>query len=159
MEAGGHVFEWCCCHSQGALTTTVTPPSHLLLEYREATGASGKNWLFFGNQFRNYDYLYADELEHWQQCGLLTRLDLAFSRDTSEKIYVQDRMREQGAELWRWLQDGAYFYVCGDAKRMAPDVDGALQDVAKQYGGLTAEAAKAWVQALAKEKRYLRDVY
>lgn len=134
-------------------------PFRAFLEYREATTARGKNWLFFGNQFRNYDYLYNDELEGWQRSGLLTRLDLAFSRDTSEKIYVQDRMREQGAELWRWLQDGAYFYVCGDAKKMAPDVDAALQAVARQYGGLTTEAAKGWVQGLAKEKRYLRDVY
>lgn len=134
-------------------------PFRSFLEYREATAAHGKNWLFFGNQFRNYDYLYADELDAWQRSGLLTRCDLAFSRDTSQKIYVQDRMREHGAELWRWLQEGAYFYVCGDAKKMAPDVEGALVDVARVHGALSSEAAKSWVQQLAKEKRYLKDVY
>lgn len=134
-------------------------PFRAFLEYREATGAQGKNWLFFGNQYRNYDYLYAQELEGWKQSGLLTRLDLAFSRDTAMKVYVQDRMHEQGAELWKWLGDGAHFYVCGDAKKMAQDVDKALQQIAIDHGRLSPADAKALVQALAKEKRYLKDVY
>jgi sulfite reductase (NADPH) flavoprotein alpha-component len=134
-------------------------PFRSFLQYREATAAQGKNWLIFGNQYRNFDYLYADELEAWQQTGLLTRLDLAFSRDTAQKIYVQDRMLEQGADLWQWLQDGAYFYVCGDAKKMAPDVDRALQQIAITHGGRSPDQAKEWTQQLAKEKRYLRDVY
>lgn len=134
-------------------------PFRAFLEQREVAGAKGKNWLFFGNQFRNYDYLYADELTAWEQSGLLTRLDLAFSRDTSQKIYVQDRILEQGAELWRWLEEGAYVYICGDAKKMAPDVERAMQQVAATHGGKSLEAAKAWLQDLSKQKRYLKDVY
>jgi sulfite reductase (NADPH) flavoprotein alpha-component len=134
-------------------------PFRSFLEYREATSAPGKNWLLFGNQYRNFDYLYADELEAWQRSGLLTNLDLAFSRDTAQKIYVQDRLLERGAEVWRWLQEGAYFYVCGDAKKMAPDVDLALQQVVAEHGHVSADQAKQWVQQLAKDKRYLKDVY
>lgn len=134
-------------------------PFRSFLEYREATGARGKNWLFFGNQFRNYDYLYCEELERWQQSGLLTRVELAFSRDTAQKIYVQDRIVDNGAELWQWLQEGAHIYICGDAKRMAPDVERALQQVAATHGGIAPEACKAWLQDLGKQKRYLKDVY
>jgi sulfite reductase (NADPH) flavoprotein alpha-component len=90
---------------------------------------------------------------------VLTRIDVAFSRDQAERIYVQHRLREQGAELWRWLQDGAYLYVCGDAQRMAPDVHAALLDVAREQGGLDADAAAAWLNQLQRERRYQRDVY
>ena len=94
-----------------------------------------------------------------QQSGLLTRLDLAFSRDQADKVYVQDRMREQGAQLWAWLEEGAHFYVCGDASRMAKDVDAALKEVVAQHGGLSAERAEEYVGAMAKDRRYVRDVY
>ena len=102
---------------------------------------------------------YRDELEAWQRSGFLNRLDLAFSRDQSDKIYVQDRMRERGAELWRWLQDGAHLYVCGDASRMAKDVDRALRDIAVAHGGLSAEDGEAFIKKLGTDKRYVRDVY
>ncbi len=138
---------------------TGVAPFRAFLEYREAIGAQGKNWLFFGNQYRNFDYLYADEIEAWQRSGLLTRLDLAFSRDTFQKIYVQDRMLKQGAEIWQWLKQGAFLYVCGDAKNMAPDVERALHEIAIAHGGKSATDAKAWLQGLAKEQRYLKDVY
>lgn len=135
-------------------------PFRAFIEHRAVTGATGLNWLFFGDQHRASDFLYEEELTDFQKKGVLTRLDTAFSRDQATKIYVQDRMREHGAELWKWLQDGAYFYVCGDAKKMAKDVHQALLDVAMQHGGLSLEAATAYVDALAKtEHRYLRDVY
>ena len=136
-------------------------PFRAFLEDREATGAKGKNWLFFGDRRRATDFLYEDEFTAWQKSGLLTKLSLAFSRDQDHKIYVQDRMREEGAELWAQLQAGAYFYVCGDAKRMAKDVHAALIDIAQKHGGLTPEAADQYVnQTLMKdERRYVRDVY
>ena len=102
-------------------------PFRAFLEERAATGATGRNWLFFGDRHAASDFLYRDELEAWQASGLLTRLDLAFSRDSDAKVYVQDRMRESAAELWKWLQQGASVFVCGDAKRMAVDVDAALR--------------------------------
>jgi len=134
-------------------------PFRAFLEERHAAGASGKNWLFFGDQSRATDFLYEAELGKFQRSGLLTRLDLAFSRDQAEKIYVQDRMRERAKELWGWLEEGAHFYVCGDAKRMASDVDRALHQVVANQGGLSAEAAKAYVAAMTKTGRYQRDVY
>jgi len=134
-------------------------PFRAFLEEREALNAKGKNWLFFGDQHQEHDYIYQDELNTWQESGLLTRLDLAFSRDQAEKIYVQTRMLEQGAELFAWLEEGAYFYVCGDASRMAKDVDKALYQVITQFGGMSAERAADYVDQLKKEKRYLRDVY
>lgn len=134
-------------------------PFRAFLQERQATGAEGKNWLFFGDQHQEHDYIYADELAGWQQSGLLTNLDLAFSRDQEEKIYVQNRMLEKGAELYAWLQEGAYFYVCGDASRMAKDVDAALYEVVRQFGGLSSERAAAYIDQLKKDKRYLRDVY
>ncbi|WP_455811591.1 sulfite reductase subunit alpha [Pseudomonas graminis] len=134
-------------------------PFRAFLEEREALNAKGKNWLFFGDQHQEHDYIYQDELNTWQGSGLLTRLDLAFSRDQAEKIYVQTRMLEQGAELFAWLEEGAYFYVCGDASRMAKDVDKALYQVITQFGGMSAERAADYVDQLKKEKRYLRDVY
>ena len=134
-------------------------PFRAFLQERQATGAEGKNWLFFGDQHQEHDYIYADELAGWQQSGLLTHLDLAFSRDQEEKIYVQNRMLEKGAELYAWLQEGAYFYVCGDPSRMAKDVDAALYEVVRQFGGLSSERAAAYIDQLKKDKRYLRDVY
>ncbi len=134
-------------------------PFRAFLQERQATGAEGKNWLFFGDQHQEHDYISADELAGWQQSGLLTHLDLAFSRDQEEKIYVQNRMLEKGAELYAWLQEGAYFYVCGDASRMAKDVDAALYEVVRQFGGLSSERAAAYIDQLKKDKRYLRDVY
>ncbi|WP_414148020.1 sulfite reductase subunit alpha [Erwinia sp. BNK-24-b] len=134
-------------------------PFRAFLQERQATGAKGKNWLFFGDQRLEHDFIYRDELLAWQENGLLNRLDLAFSRDQAKKIYVQNRMMEQGAELYAWLQEGAYFYVCGDASRMAKDVDKALYEIIAQFGGLSAERAADYVDQLKKEKRYLRDVY
>jgi sulfite reductase (NADPH) flavoprotein alpha-component len=134
-------------------------PFRAFLEERLAVGAPGKNWLFFGDQSRATDFLYEEELRKFQQAGLLTRLDTAFSRDQAEKVYVQTRMRERSRELWDWLEEGAHFYVCGDAKRMASDVDRALQQVVIEQGGRSLEAARAYVANLTKTGRYQRDVY
>jgi len=134
-------------------------PFRAFLEERQATGAPGKNWLFFGDQKRAPDFLYEEQLTAWHNSGFLTRLDLAFSRDQAEKIYVQDRMRENAAELWAWLEAGAHFYVCGDAARMAKDVDAALHQIIETAGGKSPDDAKAYVAQLKNEKRYQRDVY
>ncbi|MDH4564669.1 sulfite reductase subunit alpha [Pseudomonas sp. BN411] len=134
-------------------------PFRAFLQERQASGARGRNWLFFGEQREATDFYYRDELEAWQASGHLHRLDTAFSRDQAEKVYVQQRMLEQGAELWRWLEDGAHFYVCGDASRMAKDVDAALKAVVREHGGMSAAQAEAYVSALARDKRYVRDVY
>jgi NADPH-dependent sulfite reductase flavoprotein alpha-component len=129
------------------------------LEERRALGHRAPNWLFFGEQHRATDFYYEDELTALLDEGTLTRLDTAFSRDQRNKVYVQDRMREQGPELWHWLRDGARFYVCGDASRMAKDVDRALRDIAMAHGGLGEAEAAAYVKQLAADKRYVRDVY
>ncbi|MEX2175593.1 MAG: sulfite reductase subunit alpha [Pirellulaceae bacterium] len=129
------------------------------LQERAATSATGQNWLIFGNQYFDLDFLYRESLDQWSATGLLTRLDVAFSRDTAEKVYVQQRMLEQGGQLWSWLAAGAYFYVCGDARRMAPDVDADLKQIAADHGSLSPDEATAYVARLAKEKRYLKDVY
>ncbi|WP_419587081.1 molybdopterin-dependent oxidoreductase [Streptomyces sp. Qhu-G9] len=129
------------------------------LEERRALGHRAPNWLFFGEQHRATDFYYEDELTGFVDDGTLTRLDTAFSRDQRAKVYVQDRMREHGPELWSWLQDGARFYVCGDASRMAKDVDRALRDIAVAHGGLGEAEAAAYVKQLAADKRYVRDVY
>jgi sulfite reductase (NADPH) flavoprotein alpha-component len=134
-------------------------PFRAFLEDRQATGAGGKNWLFFGDQCRATDFLYEEELRRFQQDGLLTRLDVAFSRDQAEKVYVQTRMLERAADLWGWLEEGAHVYVCGDAKRMASDVDRALQQVVAEQGRLSAEDAKLYVMQMTKSGRYQRDVY
>ena len=134
-------------------------PFRAFLEERAATGAQGKNWLFFGDQKRAADFLYEEQLTAWQKTGFLTRLDLAFSRDQAEKIYVQDRMAENAAEVWSWLEAGAHFYVCGDASRMAQDVDAALHKIIETVGGKSADEAKAYVAKLKSDKRYQRDVY
>jgi len=134
-------------------------PFRAFLEERLVSGAKGGNWLFFGDQRRETDFLYREQLEAWVADGHLTRLDLAFSRDQAEKIYVQSRMLESATELWSWLESGAHFYVCGDASRMAKDVDAALHQVAETAGGLSKEAATEYIQKLKSEKRYQRDVY
>ncbi len=136
-------------------------PFRAFLEERAVTGATGRNWLFFGDQKKACDFLYEAEFAEMQRKGLLTRFDTAFSRDQAEKIYVQDRMRENGAEFWKWLQEGAYFYICGDAKRMAKDVHQMLITIAQEHGGMSPEKAKEYIEVtLAKtEKRYLKDVY
>ncbi|MEV5260272.1 bifunctional nitrate reductase/sulfite reductase flavoprotein subunit alpha [Streptomyces anulatus] len=129
------------------------------LEERRELGHPGPNWLFFGEQHRATDFYYRDELDALSRAGTLTRLDTAFSRDQRAKVYVQDRMREHGAQLWSWLRDGAHLYVCGDASRMAKDVDRALRDIAVAHGGLDPDAAAAQVKQLASDRRYVRDVY
>ncbi|MEW9580398.1 molybdopterin-dependent oxidoreductase [Paraburkholderia sp. DGU8] len=134
-------------------------PFRGFLHERGARGERGRNWLFFGEQHAATDFYYRDELEAMRDSGLLTRLDVAFSRDQADKIYVQDRMREHGAQLWSWLEDGAHFYVCGDANRMARDVDTALKDVIATHGGMSDEKAAEYVSRLSREKRYARDVY
>lgn len=134
-------------------------PFRAFLEEREARQAKGPNWLFFGDRNSATDYIYQDEIEAMQADGLLTRLDLAFSRDQEEKIYVQDRMLQNGAELFSWLQQGGYFYICGDAYRMAKDVDKALHQLIAEHGQMSAEQAEDYVAQLKKQKRYVRDVY
>ena len=134
-------------------------PFRAFLEERCCIGAEGKNWLFFGDQTRSSDYIYEEELAALKDSGVLSRLDLAFSRDQDEKIYVQHKMSEHGEDLFEWLQNGGYFYVCGDATRMAKDVDQALCDIASKWGNLTADQAREYVNNLKREKRYLRDVY
>ena len=134
-------------------------PFRAFIEERQATGAKGKNWLFFGDRSQNTDYLYGNEWESYQKEGILNELDLAWSRDQQEKVYVQHKMLEKKAELWSWLQDGAVFYVCGDASRMAKDVDQALRTVAQDEGSMNEEEAATWIKGLQKERRYLKDVY
>ena len=134
-------------------------PFRAFIEERQTTGAPGKNWLFFGDRSQKTDYLYGNEWETYRKDGILNELDLAWSRDQSEKVYVQHKMLEKGAELWKWFQDGAVFYVCGDASRMAKDVDQALRTIAQQHGSMNEEEATIWIKALQKEKRYLKDVY
>ncbi|MFV8311232.1 diflavin oxidoreductase [Mycobacteroides chelonae] len=138
---------------------TGVAPFRAFLQEREQRGASGRNWLFFGDQHRDHDYIYEHELDGWHTSGLLNRLDLAFSRDQAEKIYVQTRMREHGQDLFAWLQDGGHFYVCGDATRMAKDVDKALHEIVGEHGGFSPDEASEYVNTLKREKRYVRDVY
>jgi sulfite reductase (NADPH) flavoprotein alpha-component len=138
--------------------TGIAPFRAFLLE-RRATAAPGRNWLFFGHQRSDYDFFYGDEFNAMKASGLLTRLSLAWSRDGKEKFYVQDRMREVGRELWSWLADGAHVYVCGDAKRMAKDVERALVDIVAQHGARSTDEAIAFVGGLKKAGRYQQDVY
>jgi sulfite reductase (NADPH) flavoprotein alpha-component len=134
-------------------------PFRAFLQDRVGSGGRGKNWLFFGDQRREQDFLYRAEIESWLLDGTLTRLDVAFSRDQKEKVYVQDRILEKSREIWAWLQQGAYFYVCGDAKRMAKDVDEALKKIVAEQGNMSPDAAAEFVAKLARDKRYARDVY
>ena len=134
-------------------------PFRAFLEEREATGAKGKNWLFFGNPYEELDFLYREELEGMKERGYLHQLSLAFSRDQEEKVYVQDRMIEEGAALYECLSEGGHFYVCGDASRMAKDVDLALHKVIEEHGGMSADEAVIYVNEMKSAKRYCRDVY
>jgi sulfite reductase (NADPH) flavoprotein alpha-component len=138
---------------------TGVAPFRAFLEERQAKGASGDNWLFFGDQHRASDFLYEEQFTAMQKDGLLTRLDTAFSRDQAEKIYVQDRMREHAAELYAWLQRGAHVYVCGDASRMAKSVEQALLDTIAEGSQGTLDHAAEYLTAMKKQKRYQRDVY
>ncbi|MEM8866749.1 MAG: assimilatory sulfite reductase (NADPH) flavoprotein subunit [Verrucomicrobiota bacterium] len=134
-------------------------PFRAFVEERSATGAEGKNWLFFGDQHYLTDFLYQLEWQDYLKEGILTKLDVAFSRDQNEKVYVQDRMRTNAKELYEWLEQGAYFYVCGDASRMANDVDQALHQIIAEQGGMDADKAAEYVKVLKADKRYQRDVY
>ena len=135
-------------------------PFRAYLQERQALGAKGKNWLFFGAQREGCDYAYKEDFAQFKSDGLLTRLDCAWSRDQAHKIYVQHKMLENAAEIWKWIDsDGAQFFVCGDARRMAKDVDTALRKIVQEHGGKTVEQANEYVEKLKSEKRYKRDVY
>ncbi|MEB8013992.1 NADPH-dependent assimilatory sulfite reductase flavoprotein subunit [Citrobacter braakii] len=134
-------------------------PFRAFMQQRAADGAEGKNWLFFGNPHFTEDFLYQVEWQRYVKEGVLSRIDLAWSRDQKEKVYVQDKLRQQGAELWRWINDGAHIYVCGDANRMAKDVEQALLEVIAEFGSMDIEAADEFLSELRIERRYQRDVY
>ncbi|HET8790628.1 MAG TPA: assimilatory sulfite reductase (NADPH) flavoprotein subunit, partial [Modicisalibacter sp.] len=134
-------------------------PFRAFLQEREERGATGRNWLFFGDRRFRSDFLYQTELLNWRKKGLLNRLDVAFSRDQQEKVYVQQRLRENAADVYAWLQEGAHFYVCGDGERMAADVHRALLDIVRDQGGLDEEGATEYLRELQQAKRYQRDVY
>jgi sulfite reductase (NADPH) flavoprotein alpha-component len=135
-------------------------PFRAFLQERKAIGARGKAWLYFGSQREKCDYFYRDEFDQLQREGYLTKMSCAFSRDQEHKVYVQHRMLENAAEFWKWIdRDGAHFFVCGDAKRMAKDVDAALSKIVQEHGGMDAEKASEYVEKMKAEKRYKRDVY
>ena len=134
-------------------------PFRAFMQQREAQDAAGQNWLFFGNPHFTQDFLYQTEWQRYVKSGLLSRISLAFSRDQAEKVYVQHKLREQGAEVYAWLEQGAHFYVCGDANRMAKDVHQALIELVAEHGGRSREQAEEYVNALRSAKRYQRDVY
>ncbi|MBB3306655.1 MULTISPECIES: NADPH-dependent assimilatory sulfite reductase flavoprotein subunit [unclassified Enterobacter] len=134
-------------------------PFRSFMQQRDNDGAGGKNWLFFGNPHFTDDFLYQVEWQKYVKDGLLTNIDLAWSRDQAEKVYVQDKIRAKGAEVWSWLQEGAHLYVCGDANRMAKDVEQALLDVVVEHGGMDRETADEFLSELRIERRYQRDVY
>jgi sulfite reductase (NADPH) flavoprotein alpha-component len=139
---------------------TGVAPFRAYLQERKATGAKGKNWLFFGAQHESCDFAYGDEFKTYQREEILTRLDCAWSRDQREKIYVQHRMLENAADIWKWLDaEGAHFFVCGDARRMAKDVDAALRKIVQEHGGKNIDEANEYVEKLKSDKRYKRDVY
>ena len=134
-------------------------PFKAFLEERKARGANGKNWLFFGDQTRKNDFIYEKEITEFKKSGLLTRLDLAFSRDQKDKVYVQHKMMDASTEFFKWLEQGAYIYVCGDAKYMAKDVDNTLFQIVKKEGGFSNDQTKSYLDNFKRDKRYLRDVY
>jgi sulfite reductase (NADPH) flavoprotein alpha-component len=134
-------------------------PFRSFIQERAVTEATGRSWLFFGDQHEKSDFLYQDELDQFQKDGVLTRLVTAFSRDTEKKVYVQDRMLENSKELFEWLENGAYFYVCGDKQYMAKDVHNALISVIEKEGAMTSEEAEAYLNEIRKQGRYQRDVY
>ena len=138
---------------------TGVAPFRAFLQERQVIGARGKTWLFFGAQREQSDFYYRDEFGKFMADGVLTRLDTAFSRDQAHKIYVQDRIKNASDEIWKWLEQGAYFYVCGDAKRMAKDVNATLRQIVQEQSGLSIEEANQYVEKLKSDKRYRRDVY
>jgi sulfite reductase (NADPH) flavoprotein alpha-component len=139
---------------------TGVAPFRAYLQERKAVGAKGKNWLFFGSQKASCNYFYKEEFDQLQSEGVLTKIDCAFSRDQTHKVYVQDKMVESAAEIWKWLEgEGAHFFVCGDARRMAKDVDAALRKIVQEQGGKDVDAANEYVEKLKSDKRYKRDVY
>jgi sulfite reductase (NADPH) flavoprotein alpha-component len=138
---------------------TGVAPFRAFLQERKAVGAKGKNWLFFGSQKASCNYFYKEEFEEYQRDGFLTRLELAWSRDQEKKVYVQDLMMQNAAEIWKWLEEGGQFFVCGDARRMAKDVDAALRKIIQQEGGQSEDATNEFVEKLKSDKRYKRDVY
>lgn len=138
---------------------TGVAPFRAFLQEREALGQRGENWLFFGDQRGETDFLYGQEFEAMRERGLLTRLSLAWSREGPQKVYVQHRMLEAGGEIWSWLERGAYFYVCGDASRMAAEVDAALREIVRAHGGRDEAGAGEYLEAMKKARRYQRDVY
>jgi sulfite reductase (NADPH) flavoprotein alpha-component len=139
---------------------TGVAPFRAFLQERKATGAKGKNWLFFGSQHKHCNYFYDDEFEKMNSDGFLSRLDLAWSRDSAAKSYVQHKMLESADEIWKWMDgEGAHFFVCGDARRMAKDVDAALRKIIQDKGGKSEEQTNEYVEKLKADKRYKRDVY
>ena len=138
---------------------TGVAPYRAFMQEREARGAAGRSWLFFGERNFRSDFLYQVEWQRFLKRGVLSRLDLAFSRDGATKTYVQDRLRRSGRELYAWLEDGACLYVCGDAAHMAPDVHLALAEIVGEHGGLDRDGADDYLAALKRDRRYLLDVY
>ena len=138
---------------------TGVAPFRAFLEERRALGCRGKNWLFFGQRHEAHGFYYREDWLEFVRCGILTRMDTAFSRDQPERLYVQHRMMEHAPELWRWLNDGAYIYLCGDARLLAPDVDATLTKLAAQCGSLSPREAALLIENLRATKRYRRDVY
>jgi len=136
-------------------------PFRAFLQQRDIDGATGRNWLIFGDWTEEGEYLYRNEMEDWKERGLLTKHDLAWSRAGPEKVYVQHLMKQQGEEIWKWIENGANFYVCGDKKYMAKDVHSTLIGICAEYGGMSLDEAKDYVEngLMKAEKRYLRDVY
>ena len=139
---------------------TGVAPFRAYLQERQVTGAKGKNWLFFGAQHVNCDFAYEEDFDTFMKEGILTRLDCAWSRDQAHKIYVQHKLADNAAEIWKWIDaEGAQFFVCGDARRMAKDVDATLRKIVQEHGGKTVDQANEYVEKLKSEKRYKRDVY
>jgi sulfite reductase (NADPH) flavoprotein alpha-component len=134
-------------------------PFRAFLQERDNAGATGQNWLFFGNPHFTRDFLYQVELQDYLKRGVLTRLDVAFSRDQAQKVYVQDKLKAKGAEVWSWLQQGAHLYICGDGNKMAKDVHQALLEIACEHGHLSLDDANDYVEQLRESKRYQKDVY
>tara|TARA_B100000929_G_C15466935_1_gene406496 strand:+ start:26 stop:562 length:537 start_codon:yes stop_codon:yes gene_type:complete len=136
-------------------------PFRAFLQQRDIDGDTGRNWLFFGDWTEEGEYLYRDEMDDWKERGVLTKHDLAWSRAGPEKVYVQHLMKQQGEKIWKWIENGAYFYVCGDKQYMAKDVHSTLIGICAEYGGMSLDEAKDFVEngMMKAEKRYLRDVY
>jgi sulfite reductase (NADPH) flavoprotein alpha-component len=138
---------------------TGVAPFRSFMQEREETGAQGKSWMFFGDQHFVTDFLYQTEWQKWIKDGVLTKMDVAFSRDNAEKVYVQHRLKEHSLEVFEWIKEGAYIYICGDKNNMAKDVQNTLIDIIESEGGMSRDKAEAYLSDLQKQKRYQRDVY